>query len=314
MTCEANETQVTQIHLLGFRDMYKYKILLFIVFLLTYTLIIGGNLLIILLESSMEHLKTPMFFFLKHLSSADVLLTTTAIPMMLDTVLKEESVISFWGCIVQMHCFGIFGFVQCFIIAVMSFDRYLAICHPLRYSSLMVPNLCLQLVVGSWSLVTVLVSSEMFVVIQFDFCGLNSIDHFFCDFGPVVVLATSDISELIVQDFIIAMFIIFFPFTFIILTYFCIFFTIINIPSTFGKRKAFSTCSSHLTSVCVYYGTLITVYMTPTDESSFDINKYRSLLYIIVTPLMNPIICSLRNNEFKKAMSKVKNHFFPNQW
>ncbi|KAG8573910.1 hypothetical protein GDO81_008933 [Engystomops pustulosus] len=314
MGCEENQTQIAQIRLLGFRGLYKYKTLLFVVFLLTYTLILGGNLIIILLVSTMDHLKTPMFFFLRHLSTADVLLTTSVVPMMLDVILVDEGVLSFWGCIVQLHCFGIFGFVQCFIIAVMSYDRYLAICHPLRYSSLMGPNLCLQLVIGSWSLVIVLISSEVIVVIQFDFCGLNYIDHFFCDFGPIVELATSDISVLMLQDFVISIFMIFSPFAFIILTYFCIFFTIFKISSTFGKRKAFSTCSSHLTTVCVYYGTLITVYMAPTDESSSHINKYRSLLYIVVTPLMNPIIYSLRNSEIKRAMRKVMSQDFKNKW
>ncbi|KAG8546933.1 hypothetical protein GDO81_029505 [Engystomops pustulosus] len=182
--CEENQTQVTQIRLLGFRGLYKYKTLLFIVFLLTYTLILAGNLLIILLVSTMDHLKTPMFFFLKHLSIADVLLTTSVVPIMLHIILFEGGTLPLWGCIFQLYCFGIFGFTQSFIIAIMSYDRYLAICHPLRYSSVMVPDLCLQLVIGSWSLIIVLVSSEFFVIIQFKFCGINYIDHFFCDFGP----------------------------------------------------------------------------------------------------------------------------------
>ncbi|XP_072006527.1 olfactory receptor 5G9-like [Engystomops pustulosus] len=302
--CEKNETQVTQIHLLGFRGLYRYKILLFIVFLLTYTLILGGNILLILLVSTMDHLKTPMFFFLKHLSIADVLLTTNVVPMMLHIILADEGILPFWGCMVQLYVFGIFGFIQCLIIAVMSFDRYLAICHPLRYSSLMGPDLCLQLVICSWSSVIVLISSEFFVLIQSKFCGLNYIDHFFCDFGPIVGLATSDISVLMLQNFLISVLGIFLPFAFIILTYILIFFAILNISSAYSKRKAFSTCSSHLTTVCVYYGTLIAVYITPSDESSSEVNKYRSLLYIVVTPLMNPFIYSLRNNEIKKVMQK----------
>ncbi|KAG8573890.1 hypothetical protein GDO81_008913 [Engystomops pustulosus] len=309
--CEENQTQVTEIHLLGFRGLYKYKAPLFIVFLLTYTLILGGNLLIILLVSTMDHLKTPMFFFLKHLSTADVLLTTSVVPVMLDIIFLEEGILPFWGCMLQLYFSGIFGFIQCFIIAVMSFDRYLAVCHPLRYSSLMGPDLLLLLVTGSWSLVTVVLSSEFLVVIQFQFCGLNYIDHFFCDFGPVLKLATSDVSFLMLQDVFISIMLIFFPFAFIILTYFCIFFTILNI--SYGKGKAFSTCSSHLTTVCVYYGTLITVYITPSDESSSHINKYRSLLYIVVTPLMNPFIYSLRNNEIKRAMRKVMSRVLQNR-
>ncbi|XP_072006439.1 olfactory receptor 11L1-like [Engystomops pustulosus] len=311
--CEENQTQVTQIHILGFRGLYKYKTLLFIVFLLTYTLILAGNFLIILLVSTMDHLKTPMFFFLKHLSIADVLLTTSVVPMMLHIILFEGGTLPLWVCILQLHLFGIFGFVQCFIIAIMSYDRYLAICHPLQYSSLMGPDLCLRLVIGSWSLVIVLIFCEFVVVIQFNFCGFNSVDHFFCDFVPTITLATSDISLLTMEDFIISILIVFFPFVFIILSYFSIFFTLLKISSVKSIRKAFSTCSSHLTTVCLYYGTLIAVYVAPSDDSSPEVNKYRSVLYIVVTPLINPMIYSLRNHEIKRALRKLMSHVLTNK-
>ncbi|XP_069817610.1 olfactory receptor 1E16-like [Dendropsophus ebraccatus] len=308
--CEENQTLVTQIRVLGFQSLLKYRSLLFIVFLLTYLFILIGNLLIILLVTIIDHLQTPMYFFLKHLSIGDVLLTTTIVPMMLDVILAEEGVLPFWGCLIQLYLFGIFGFFQCLLIAVMSYDRYLAICHPLRYSSLMSPDLCLQLVIGSWILVIVLTSSEFFIIIQFNFCDLNSIDHFFCDFGPIVELTTSDTFILRLQDLVISILLIFLPFVFITMTYAYIFFSILKISSAFGRRKAFSTCSSHLTTVCVYYGTLITVYITPSDESSTHMNKYRSLLYMVVTPFMNPIIYSLRNNEIKRAMQKIFCHIY----
>ncbi|KAM3926765.1 olfactory receptor 5G9-like [Leptodactylus fuscus] len=312
--CEENQTQVTQIRLLGFRGLNKFKILLFIVFLLTYIFILAGNLLIILLVTTIDHLKTPMFYFLKHLSTADVLQTTIVVPVMLDIVFVHEGILPLWGCMMQLFLFGIFEFVQCFLLAVMSYDRYLAICHPLRYSSLMAPDLCLQLVVWSWLLIFFMVISESVVVIQFNYCGFNSIDHFFCDVRPVVDLATSDISVFIWLDFVLCVIVIFLPFAFIILTYCCIFFSILKISSAYGKRKAFSTCSSHLTTVCIYYGTLMTVYMVPTDESTSYIGKYRSLLYIIVTPLMNPIIYSLRNKEMKRAMQKMMSCICHNGW
>ncbi|XP_073510959.1 olfactory receptor 5G9-like [Phyllobates terribilis] len=302
--CEENQTQVTQIRLLGFQSLFKYKPLLFLLFTLSYICILGGNLLIILLVTIIDHLKIPMFFFLKHLSIADVLLTTCGIPMMLDIMFVEEGVLSLWGCLIQLYFFAIFGLVQCFLIAIMSYDRYLAICHPLQYSSLISPDLCLRLVMGAWFLVIVLTTSEFFVIIQLNFCGLNYIDHFFCDIGPLLELATSDISIVMLQDFVYSIFILFFPFIFIIISYFSIFFTVLNISSSYGRKKAFSTCSSHLITVCAYYGTLIAVYITPSDESSSN-NKYRSLLYIVVTPLMNPIIYSLRNNEIRIAAHKM---------
>ncbi|XP_075131767.1 olfactory receptor 10A7-like [Leptodactylus fuscus] len=312
--CEENQTQVTQICLLGFRGLHKYKPLLFIVFLLTYIFILAGNLLIILLVTTIDHLKTPMFYFLKHLSTADVLQTTTIVPVMLDMIFVEEGILPFWGCMIQLYLFSISGTVQCLIIAVMSYDRYLAICHPLRYSSLMGPDLCLRLAVGLWFIANVSTSSEVFVLMQFKYCGLNSIDHFFCDFGPILELTTSDTSILRLQDIVYSIVIIFLPFAFIFITYFCIFFTILKMSSAYGRSKAFSTCSSHLTTVFLYYGSLMTVYMVPADEGSSNINKYISLLYLVVTPLMNPIIYSLRNNEMKKAMQKLISQIYQNGW
>ncbi|XP_068129428.1 olfactory receptor 11L1-like [Hyperolius riggenbachi] len=306
--CEANQTEVTQIRLLGFQVLHKFNALIFIGLLFIYMMILCGNLLIIILVTVVDHLKIPMFFFLKHLATADVLLTSSVVPLMLDIIFIEEAKLSFTECIIQLYCFGIFGFVQCFLIAAMSYDRYLAICSPLRYSSLMNPHFCLQLVAGSWCLVTLLISSEILVLYQFSFCNRNYIDHFYCDFGPIVELSTSDTSGLMLQDFIFSIFMIFFPFAFIIMTYVCISFTILKISSAYGRRKASSTCSSHLANVCTYYGTLITVYMVPTDDSIVNINKYRSLLYIVVTPLMNPIIYSLRNQEIKRAFLKLLNN------
>ncbi|CAI9613077.1 unnamed protein product [Staurois parvus] len=302
--CEVNQTQVTQIRLLGFHGLAKFKTLLFIVVLLTYLIILGGNLLIIILVTTVDHLKIPMFFFLKHLATADVLQTTSVVPMMLNIILIEEGRLSFVGCITQMYALGIFGFVQCILIAVMSYDRYLAVCKPLHYASLMNPRVCLLLVLGTWILVTLLTSSEIMVMVQFSFCGINYIDHFFCDFGPIVELSASDTSSLMLQDFVNGIFLLFCPFTFIIITYMYIFFTILKKSSAYGRLKAFSTCSSHLATVCVYYGTLITIYMVPGDDSTASMNKYRSLLYTVVTPLMNPIIYSLRNQAIRKALLK----------
>ncbi|XP_040273034.1 olfactory receptor 1-like [Bufo bufo] len=310
--CEENQTQVTQIRLLGFRSLHKYKTLLFIGLFLTHAFILVGNLLIIFLVTTFGHLKTPMFIFLKHLSITDILGTTSIVPMMLGIIFVEEAILPLWCCVMQLYIFGIFGFVPCFHIAVMSYDRYLAICHPLRYSSIMSPDLCLQLVIESWFLVFVLASSEFIFLIQFNFCGSNYVDHFFCDFGPIVELATSDTSIFMLQDFVICTLALLFPFTFIIMTYIFIFSSIIKISSTYGRRKAFSTCSSHLTTVCAHYGTLIIVYMAPSDKSTSNTNKYRSLLYTVVTPVMNPIIYSLRNHKLRRAVQKTMSYIFQN--
>ncbi|XP_053575514.1 olfactory receptor 490-like [Bombina bombina] len=300
--CGSNQTQIIEVLLLGFLDLYHFKALIFIVLLLMYILIISGNFLIIFLITVSEQLNIPMFFFIKHLAIGDVLLTTTIIPKMLEIILKDKVKLSIINCIIQLYIFGVSGFVQCFLLAVMSYDRYLAICNPLHYSSIMVAKLCLQLVTASWLLVCILISSGITLVSQLQFCGQNSINHFFCDFIPLLELSSSDTSILKTLDFVSSCFMMFFPFVYIIITYVYIFFTILNISSTTGRKKAFSTCSSHLTIVCAYYGTLIAVYMVPSDG---NVNKFRSLLYIVITPLMNPLIYSLRNIEIRGALMNI---------
>ncbi|XP_040198039.1 olfactory receptor 510-like [Rana temporaria] len=309
--CEINQTQITYVKLLGFRGLYTFKIQFFILFLLTYVLIFTGNTLIIILVTTVDQLKTPMYLFLKHLATTDVLMTTSVVPMTLDIIVKDEGEISLVGCIIQLYCFAIFGCLQSFLIAVMSYDRYLAICNPLRYSSLMNPNVISPLIVGLWVLVIVLLSSEVIGLFQMNYCGRNSIDHFFCDFSPVVELSTSDTSAFMLHDFIISLFTFVFPFAVIVITYICIIVTILRISSTFGRRKAFSTCGTHLSMVCAYYGTIIIVYVA--QDRSTGTNKYRSLLYTVVSPLMNPIIYSLRNHEIKSALQKVLADFKVNK-
>ncbi|XP_069817690.1 olfactory receptor 11L1-like [Dendropsophus ebraccatus] len=303
--CEENKTKVTEFHLSGFHNLYNYRTLFFIVLLVIYMVIVVGNLLIILLVSFTDRLQIPMFFFLKHLAVADVLLTTSVVPVMLDMILNHGRVISLVECLIQMSLYGIFVSVQCFLLAVMSYDRYLAICSPLHYAFLITPNRCLLLISGSWSLVSALVLSEIGLISQFEFCGPNIIDHFLCDFHPLLELSSSNTSTLIIEDFVFSIFMVICPFTFIIITYICILITIMKITSTSGRKKAFSTCSSHLTTVCTYYGTLIIIYMSPSDKTPSDVNMFLSLLYILLTPLINPFIYSLRNHEFEKAIKKI---------
>ncbi|KAM8972588.1 olfactory receptor 5P81-like [Pelodytes ibericus] len=303
--CVDNQTQVTEILLLGFKGLYSLNLLLFVLLLLIYIVILGGNGLIILLMTTSDQFKLPMFYFLKHVASTDVLLTTSSVPLMLDVIITEGKTVSFTGCITQLYLTGVSGGVQCYLLAVMSFDRYMAICKPLSYHFIMAPNVCLYLVAGSWFLLFFLISSEIIMVCQFHFCGHSDIDNFFCDFIPLVELSTSDTSILMLIDIFISITIIVVPFVFIIITYTLIFFVIIRIPSVTGRKKFFSTCSSHLASVCTYYITLIIVYMVPTGEGSSSINKFRSLLIVTVSPLMNPFIYSLRNQEIRETFRKV---------
>ncbi|CAI9580386.1 unnamed protein product [Staurois parvus] len=286
--------------LLGFQNFHTLKSLLFIVFFLCYVVALNGNLIIIVLISINDHLKIPMFYFLKHLAISDLILTTTIIPMMLEVILKDGITISVTACIIQTHCYAIIGIVQCLLIAIMSYDRYLAICNPMHYHSIMDPHMCLQIVLWTWLLV-VFVSGEFVLVYQLHFCGGNNIDHLFCDTGPVIELSTSDSSLFVLVDLILSILVICLPFAFIIVTYVFISFAILQLSSTNGRWKAFSTCSSHLATVCTYYGTLMTIYLTPSDKRSPNTNKFMSFFYIVTTPLMNPIIYSLRNQEIRKS-------------
>ncbi|KAM5172975.1 olfactory receptor 10A7-like [Mantella aurantiaca] len=302
--CEDNQTEVAEFLLLGFQNLHKLKIIFFLLFLISYIVILSGNLVIIVLISIDNHLKIPMFYFLKHLAIADLMITTTIVPMMLEIILKDTITMSVTACIIQLYCFSIFGFVQCFIIAVMSYDRYLAICNPMHYYLIMKPNICLQMVVGSWLLV-LFVSVEFVLGYHSHFCGGNIIDHFFCDSGPLIGLSTSDTSLLVLVDLSLAIIFIFVPFAFIIMTYVLIFFSIIHLSSSSGRWRAFSTCSSHLATVCTYYESLMIVYWKPSDERSPNTNKFMSLFYIVATPLVNPIIYSLRNHEIRKSLKNV---------
>ncbi|XP_075434083.1 olfactory receptor 5P66-like [Ascaphus truei] len=299
-----NHTIVTEFLLLGFQNLHNFKILLFTVFLVTYIMTISSNLLIIALVSTSHQLHSPMYFFLAHLSLTDILLTTVIVPNMLRLIWREGGTMSVAGCVSQLHLFTCTGATECFLLTVMSYDRYLAICHPLRYITIMNLKLRLQLVIWSWLLGLAVTLILILPIGQLQFCGPNVIDHFFCDFAPLVNHSCSDTSLIEIDSFVLAFPVALLPFVFIIVTYVCIFLTILRIPSTTGRQKAFSTCSSHLTVVCTYYGTLITVYAIPSIGQTFNINKVLSLLYTVVTPFFNPIIYSLRNQEIGAALRR----------
>ncbi|XP_075434070.1 olfactory receptor 6B1-like [Ascaphus truei] len=299
-----NHTIVTEFLLLGFQNLHNFKILLFTVFLVTYIMTISSNLLIIALVSTSHQLHSPMYFFLAHLSLSDILLITVIVPNMLRLIWGEGGTMSVAGCISQLHFFASSMATESLLLTVMSYDRYLAICHPLRYTTIMNFKLCLQLVIWSWLLGFIFTLFLILPISQLQFCGPNVIDHIFCDFAPLVKHSCSDTSFLEMEDFVLTFPVFLLPFVFIIATYVCIFLTILRIPSTTGRTKAFSTCSSHISVVGTYYGTLIIIYVIPSIEHSFTINKVLSLLYTVVTPFFNPLIYSLRNQEIGAALRR----------
>ncbi|XP_075715851.1 olfactory receptor 5G25-like [Rhinoderma darwinii] len=308
---DRNQTRISEIYLLGFQNITNLKNLLFLHFLFIYIVTLTGNLLIILLVMIHHRLHTPMYFFLSLLSSFEILSNTNIVPKMLTVIIKEGDTISFTACMIQFYIFSASTNSECFLLTVMSYDRYLAICNPLRYMSIMDLRLQLNLVFWPW-LVGFLITAVVLVTYLslLNYCGPNIIDHFFCDLSPLLKLSCSDTSMVEIQAFLFSVPVILFPFIFIVVTYIFISFAIFRISSAVGRKKAFSTCSSHLVLVCTYYGTLISVYLFPLKDNSTNLSKVISLLYIIVTPLLNPIIYTLRNQEILAALHKYSSAYF----
>ncbi|XP_063312716.1 olfactory receptor 1500-like [Pelobates fuscus] len=300
-----NESRVTEIILLGFGNLYGFNILVFIIFLKIFLFTLTGNLLIIVLVSISHHLHSPMYFFLCHLSMSDIVLTMNILPNLLGATLNGGKRMTIVGCITQCYFFSGVIFVESFLLSVMSYDRYLAICVPLRYITIMDITLSTCLSVFPWVLGFTLNLIGIIPISNFQFCEGNIIDHIFCDISPLQKLSCSDTSlvEFLVSLFSAPLFIC--PCVFIIVTYVHIFLMILRIPSTTGRQKAFSTCSSHLLVVGAFFVTLITKYMIPSVGHSLLLNKIISLLHTVFTPLFNPFVYSLRNQDIRAALRKI---------
>ncbi|XP_015263387.1 PREDICTED: olfactory receptor 1020-like [Gekko japonicus] len=301
---------VTEFILLGFGDNPDFQIFLFFVVLFIYMVTMVGNILIVALVVADQHLHTPMYYFLGNLSCLETFYSSTILPRMLASFVTGNRSISFISCFLQMYFFGSLAATECFLLSAMSYDRYLAICKPLHYTTLMNNRDCLHLIVGSW-ISGFLGNSILFPLLQLTFCGRNDIDHFFCDFNPLLKLSCSDTHKIVIFAFIIACIFTLPPFLLTLTSYVCIITTILRIPSSVGRQKAFSTCSSHLIVVTIFYGTLMIVYMMPKTQALGDLNKVFSAFYTILTPMVNPLIYSLRNKEVKQALKKVQEKIMP---
>ncbi|KAM5171565.1 olfactory receptor 1M1-like [Mantella aurantiaca] len=306
---DKNETTLFFIHLLGFQTPPNLTFFVFFLFLVLYCVTFCGNLLIITLVSYSKALHSPMYFFLSHLSISDIILITDILPVLLHVVLQKETKILLSDCISQLYFVGIIEALECLLLSVMSYDRFLAICRPLHYSLIMSPQLCWLMVITCWILSNVVILIQVISMSKLNFCGPGVVDHFFCDLHPILGLACSDTTIVHLEDLSLGVFVVVIPFFIIILSYAYIIFTILNISSITGRQKVFSTCSSHLTVVSIFYGTIVGVYMIPSKGQSWNISKFLSLLYTVGTPLMNPIIYSLRNEDLKTAVGKFISDF-----
>ena len=303
MVSIGNQT-ITEFVLLGFYVRAELHLLLFIVFTVIYASIILGNMLIIVAVVSSQRLHTPRYFFLANLSFLEILYTSSVVPKMLEGFLQEAA-ISVAGCLLQFFIFGSLATAECFLLAVMAYDRYLAICYPLRYPLLMGPRWCLGLVVIAWLSGFLVDGLVVALMAQLRFCGPNHIDHFYCDFMPLMSLACSDPSVAQMTTFILSVVCLTVPFGLILTSYGRIVVAVLRVPAGASRRKAFSTCSSHLAVVSTYYGSLMVLYIAPSAVHSQLLSKVFALLYTVVTPLFNPVIYTLRNKEVQQALWRL---------
>ncbi|XP_059268190.1 olfactory receptor 1J4-like isoform X2 [Mustela nigripes] len=302
-----NQSSVTEFLLLGLSERPEQQPLLFAIFVGMYLVTVMGNLLIILAIGFDPHLHTPMYFFLANLSFADACFSSTTVPKMLVNIQRQSQTIPYGGCLAQMYFFMTFGALDDFLLGVMAYDRYMAICRPLHYSTLMRPLVCMLLLVACWLLTNLAALLHTLLMARLSFCAGNSIHHFFCDVVPLLQLSCSDTSTNQVALFTVSCMILTGPLSLIILSYAHIISTILRVPSARGIFKAMSTCGSHLSVVSLYYGTIIGLYFFPSSSSSSEKNIIASVMYTVVTPLLNPFIYSLRNRDMKGALEKLFN-------
>ncbi|XP_036278737.1 olfactory receptor 7A10-like [Pipistrellus kuhlii] len=299
-----NGTQISEFVLLGLSQALELQPLIFGFFLSMYLITVLGNLLIILAISSDSHLYTPMYFFLSNLSLVDICFTSTTVPKMLCNIQTQSKEITYEGCITQMYFFILFAGLDEFILTVMAYDRFIAICHPLHYMVIMNPRLCGLLVLVSWIMSVLHSLLHSLMVLRLSFCSDLEIPHFFCEVNQMVQLACSDTYLNNILMYSSAGLLAVGPFAGILYSYSKILFSIWGIPSAQGKYKAFSTCASHLSVVSLFYGTSLGVYLSSTATHSAHSSATASVMYTVVTPMLNPFIYSLRNKDIKGSLKR----------
>uniref|UniRef100_A0A8C9APR9 Olfactory receptor n=1 Tax=Prolemur simus TaxID=1328070 RepID=A0A8C9APR9_PROSS len=291
--------------LVGFSDRPQLELVLFGVILFLYLMTLLGNTTIILVSRLDSKLHTPMYFFLSHLSFLDLCVTSSIIPQLLVNLGGSDKSITYGGCVVQLYVSLALGSTECVLLAVMSYDRYVAVCRLLHYAFVMHPRLCHTLASTAWlsGVATTLVQSTL--TLKLPFCGHRQVDHFFCEVPVLIKLACVDTTFNQAELFVASVLFLVLPLSLILISYGYIAQAILRIESVFGRRKAFGTCSSHLMVVIIFYGTIIFMYLQPAKSRSKDQGKFVSLFYTVVTPMFNPLIYTLRNKEVKAALKKI---------
>ncbi|XP_059125491.1 olfactory receptor 1468 [Peromyscus eremicus] len=302
---EENQSVISQFFLLGLPIPQEQQQLFYALFLAMYLTTVLGNLIIIILILLDSHLHTPMYLFLSNLSFSDLCFSSVTMPKLLQNMQSQVPSIPYAGCLAQLYFYLYFADLESFLLVVMAYDRYVAICFPLHYTSIMSPKLCVSLVLLSWVLTTFHAMLHTLLVARLSFCKNNVIPHFFCDISPLLKLSCSDthVNELVI--FIMGGLVIVIPFLLIVMSYAQIVSSILKVPSVRGIHKVFSTCGSHLSVVSLFYGTIIGLYLCPSASNSTVKETVMAMMYTVVTPMLNPFIYSLRNRDMKGSLARV---------
>ncbi|KAG8544737.1 hypothetical protein GDO81_021994 [Engystomops pustulosus] len=303
---ESNETSVKTFILLGLSNVLELKIVYSFIFLVMYTSTLTINVLLIVVVRSNEKLRTPMYFLLCNLSLIDICFSSTVVPKILANTLSEDKSISFLGCATQLYCHVTLGAMECLLLAVMSLDRYTAICKPLHYNSIMNKGFCVHLTIACWvlSFLGSIILTEF--TFRLSYCRSNHINHYFCEMPQILQLSCQDIwlSELV--EYILVIILGLGSLLFIITSYVFITLAILKISTTNQRQKAFSTCASHLVIVFLFFGAILFMHLRPPSSYSPNQDKVLALIYTVVAPVLNPIIYSIRNKDIKDCIKKIR--------
>ncbi|XP_005338911.2 olfactory receptor 2B11 [Ictidomys tridecemlineatus] len=300
-----NQSHPEEFILLGFADRPWLELPIFIILLITYPMAMMGNIAIILVSKLDPHLHSPMYFFLTNLSFLDMCYTTSIVPQMLFNLGSPKKTISYMGCAVQLYFFHIMGGTECLLLAIMSFDRYVAICRPLHYTVIMNQHMCILLVSIVWLGGITYAVSEATVTLQLPLCGVNKLDHLICEIPVLIKTACGEkeVNELTLS--VVCIFLLAVPLCLILASYASIGHAVLKMKSSEGRKKAFGTCSSHLIVVFLFYGPGISMYLQPPSSITRDQPKFMALFYGVVTPTVNPFIYTLRNKDVKGALGNL---------
>ncbi|XP_043296828.1 olfactory receptor 6C76-like [Cervus canadensis] len=309
-----NHTSVKEFILLGLTDDPELNVLIFLFLFCTYILSISGNLTIITLTLVDSNLKTPMYFFLRNFSFLEISFTTVCIPRFLVSIVTRDMTISYNSCLAQVFFFILLGSTEFFLLTVMSYDSYVAICKPLNYTTIMNSRICNQLVISSWLAGFLIIFPPVIMGLQLDFCDSNIIDHFTCDSSPMLLISCTDTAFLELMAFFLAAFTLMVTLTLVILSYVFILKTILRIPSPEQRKKAFSTCSSHMVVVSISYGSCIFMYVKTSAKEGVALTKGIAVLNTSVAPMLNPFIYSLRNQQVKQSFKNLVKKCFSSKF